>query len=211
MSTTVCLSAKTIFYTRSGGHLWVYLNWALGLRALGCRVIWMETVFPDFPAHEVRPYVDLLKSRLERYGLAECVARYRRPEPRARIGALLGRTRAASACMDLSDGLGDAVTQVAEASGTGARIDAAALPIPGAASRWFAARGLDPIQAAVSAGDDYELLLAVAPRRKGRLKTVVQQARGVAITRIGELTGDRSLILMRDGAAEPLPGGFAHF
>ena len=74
MSTTVCLSAKSIFYPNSGGHLWVYLNWALGLRALGCRVIWMETVFPDFPTHEVRPYVDLLKRRLKRYGLAEWVA-----------------------------------------------------------------------------------------------------------------------------------------
>ncbi len=74
MSTTVCLSAKTLGYTTGGGHMWVYLNWALGLRALGCRVIWMETVFPDLPAHELRPYVSALKSRLERYGLAECVA-----------------------------------------------------------------------------------------------------------------------------------------
>ncbi len=56
--------------------------------------------------------------------LAECVARHRRPEPRARLGALLGRTRAARACMDLSDGLADAVRQIAEASGAGAKIDA---------------------------------------------------------------------------------------
>jgi hypothetical protein len=74
MSTTVCLSAKTIFYPKSGGHLWVYLNWALGLRALGCRVIWMETVYPELTAREVRPYADALKDRLKRYGLAECVA-----------------------------------------------------------------------------------------------------------------------------------------
>jgi hypothetical protein len=100
VSTTVCLSAKTIFYTRSGGHLWVYLNWALGLRALGCRVIWMETVFPDFPAHEVRPYVDLLKSRLERYGLAECVALCSytdEPLPREIVGECLDVEAAAEA------------------------------------------------------------------------------------------------------------------
>ena len=185
--------------TRSGGRPGDILFVTGSVGAAGAGLSWLREKAAEDPAEPDDP------------GLAECVARYRRPEPRARIGALLGRTRAASACMDLSDGLGDAVTQVAEASGTGARIDAAALPIPGAASRWFTARGLDPIQAAVSAGDDYELLLAVAPRRKGRLKTVVQQARGVTITRIGELTGDRSLILMRDGAAEPLPGGFAHF
>lgn len=100
MSTTVCLSAKTIFYTRSGGHLWVYLNWALGLRALGCRVIWMETVYPDLPAHEVRPYVDLLKSRLERYGLAECVALSSytdEPLPREVVGECLDIEAAAEA------------------------------------------------------------------------------------------------------------------
>ena len=37
------------------------------------------------------------------------VERYRRPEPRVRLGLLVGRNRAASACVDLSDGLADAV------------------------------------------------------------------------------------------------------
>ena len=51
-----------------------------------------------------------------------------------RFGVIAGRTRAASACMDLSDGLADAVRQLARASGTGAVIEAEALPIhPGAA------------------------------------------------------------------------------
>ena len=45
MSITVCLSTnQTLNYPHGGGHLWVYLNWALGLRALGCEVIWLETV-----------------------------------------------------------------------------------------------------------------------------------------------------------------------
>ncbi|HXT32426.1 MAG TPA: thiamine-phosphate kinase, partial [Vicinamibacterales bacterium] len=52
--------------------------------------------------------------------MAACAARHRRPEPRVRVGALLGRNRAATACMDLSDGLADGVRQIAEASGTGA-------------------------------------------------------------------------------------------
>jgi hypothetical protein len=69
----VCISANTFGYTTGGGHLWVYLNWALGLRALGCRVIWMEAVDPELPVHEVRTYVGALKRGLEAYGLAECV------------------------------------------------------------------------------------------------------------------------------------------
>jgi thiamine-monophosphate kinase len=143
--------------------------------------------------------------------LAECVARHRRPEPRARLGALLGRTRTASACMDLSDGLADAVRQIAEASGVGARLAASALPIhPGAAS-WFRLAGVDPVQASLSGGDDYELLFALTSRRRGRLRLVERQARGVRLTRIGELTRDRALVVERGGASEPLPAGFVHF
>ena len=143
--------------------------------------------------------------------IAECVTRHRRPEPRARLGALLGRNRAATACMDLSDGLADAVRQVAEASGTGARIDVSLLPIHEGARAWFSSRDRDPVLASLSGGDDYELLFAVTSRARGRLRLVDRQARGVPLTRIGELTADPSLRVERDGRSEPLPAGFVHF
>jgi hypothetical protein len=99
MSITVCLSTnQTLNYPQGSGHLWVFLNWALGLRALGCEVIWLETVSnkesvaalnrrrglePDGLAeragdlvHEVQANVATLKRRLERYGLAERLALY---------------------------------------------------------------------------------------------------------------------------------------
>ena len=140
-----------------------------------------------------------------------CVRRHCAPEPRVRIGALLGRNRAASACMDLSDGLADAVRQIAAASGTGAHHRRGALPIPAAAREWFRRAGLDPIAGAVAGGDDYELLFAVPRRARGRLATVVRQARGVPITRIGQLTKEPATVLVRDGVPEPLPPGFVHF
>lgn len=143
--------------------------------------------------------------------LAECVARHCRPEPRSRVGAILGRTKAASACMDLSDGLSDAVSQLSSASGTGARIDADLVPVHPGAKEWFAHQGTDPMVASVAGGDDYELLFAVSPRKRGRLRGIVREARGLAITRIGELTADRSVGLLRNGRLEPLPSGFVHF
>lgn len=124
---------------------------------------------------------------------------------------LLGRNRAASACMDLSDGLGDAVRQVAEASGTGALIDAAALPIDPVARAWFDAQGQDPVLAALTGGDDFELLFAVPRKVRGRFRSVEREARGVALTRIGELTAETGVRLSRDGGVDPLPGGFSHF
>src|SRR5438046_2570967 len=71
MAVTVCFSANTLSYPAGGGHLWVYLNWALGLRALGCRVIWLEAVGPKLSEQKVRSHVAALRTRLERYGLAE--------------------------------------------------------------------------------------------------------------------------------------------
>jgi hypothetical protein len=33
----------------------------------------------------------------------------------------------------------------------------------------------------------------------------------VRLTRIGELTREPEVVLVRDGRAEPMPGGFSHF
>ncbi len=72
MGITVCLAANTLYYPEGGGHMWVYLNWALGLRALGCQVIWLEGgVSPLASPREVQAIVTALKCRLGRYGLAE--------------------------------------------------------------------------------------------------------------------------------------------
>jgi len=77
MSITVCIApVRTLEYPEGGGHLWEYLNWALGLRAIGCNVIWLEAVAANSPLAEVQVNVSALKLRLERYDLANCLALY---------------------------------------------------------------------------------------------------------------------------------------
>ena len=122
-----------------------------------------------------------------------------------RIGALLGRNRAASACMDLSDGLADAVAQIAAASGTGAAIDAARCRSIPARARGSAAPARDPVARARGGGDDYELLFAVPRRARGRLRAVIREARGVPVTRIGELTADPAIGSSATGARNRCP------
>jgi thiamine-monophosphate kinase len=144
--------------------------------------------------------------------MAACSARFLQPDPRVRLGLLLGRNRVASACVDLSDGLSDAVRQVTAASGVGAKIDGDAIPVPGAAGRWFADReGLDPLDAAMSGGEDYELLFTVPARRRRALASVLRLTGGLPCTRIGTITADRGLAVTRGGSKAPLPAGFAHF
>jgi thiamine monophosphate kinase len=127
---------------------------------------------------------------------------------------LVARNRAAGACMDLSDGLADAVHQMAEASGVGMTIDAAALPIDPGAREFFDVRGLDPVTEALSAGDDYELLLASRPRTRRRLDAAVRHG-DVPLTRVGRCTDDRVVTLQRAAGgpidAVPVPKGYSHF
>ena len=145
-------------------------------------------------------------------GAASCVERYLRPVARVKTGVLLGRNRAASACVDLSDGLADGVARIAESSGVGISLDEAALPIESAARDWFVAHAEDPLQATLAGGDDYELLFTARPRSRGRLKAAMLHC-GVAITRIGVCTADGRLTLKMaaTGAPTALPQGFTHF
>ena len=75
MSPTICLATKdTLRWPKAAGHFWVFLNWALGLRALGCRVLWLERVTPDLRADEIPNLILDLRRRLEAYGLKNCLA-----------------------------------------------------------------------------------------------------------------------------------------
>ncbi len=74
MPITVCIAAKTLVYPQGGGHRWVYLNWALGLRALGCEVIWLEGTFSRGAPAELDANIAALKAQLEPFGLADRVA-----------------------------------------------------------------------------------------------------------------------------------------
>jgi len=75
MTLTICLApAHTIAYPNGGGHFWVYLQWALGLRALGCDVIWLEQIDPADPVEETRRNVTILRERLARWDLANALA-----------------------------------------------------------------------------------------------------------------------------------------
>ena len=143
-----------------------------------------------------------------------CAARYLYPDPRLRMGLLVARNRAASAGMDLSDGLADGVRQLAEASGVGALVNADAIPIEPAARDWFSSHATDPIEAALTGGDDYELLLAVRPRQRRRL-TAARRHGDAPLTLVGVCTEGSDVVLRHGDGGQavdrPLPQGYRHF
>jgi thiamine-monophosphate kinase len=137
--------------------------------------------------------------------------RFLRPEPRMRAGLLLGRNRAASACIDLSDGLADGLRQIAAASGVGITLDEAAIPLDRGVAEFHRSRGSDPLCAALAGGEDYELLFTVRPAWRGRLRAVRSQAGDLPITRIGVVTRDTRLMVRTAADDRDVPAGFEHF
>jgi thiamine-monophosphate kinase len=115
--------------------------------------------------------------------------------PRVAEGRWLSAHGYVRAMMDLSDGLAADLPRLAAASKCGFQIDPAALP---------RTRGCDSTRA-MSDGEDYELLMAVAPRLVDRLNRGWQEMfPHVRLTRIGELTAPGT-------SSTALPRGFDHF
>jgi hypothetical protein len=56
-------------YPRGAGHLWVFLNWALGLQALGCDVVWLEVVASSTSPRTTRQRAARLEEQLAQVGL----------------------------------------------------------------------------------------------------------------------------------------------
>ena len=82
------------------------------------------------------------------------------------------------AMMDLSDGLGADLPRLAAASGVRFELNEAAIP---------RTRGCS-VEQAISHGEDYELLFAIAPRESSRLTSVwAEQFSKLRLTRIGRL------------------------
>jgi len=74
MALKVSLLANCLSSSQYGGHLWVYLNWALGFRGLGAEVKWIEPVGPMTRAEVVREQLATLQNRLARYNLESHIA-----------------------------------------------------------------------------------------------------------------------------------------
>lgn len=133
--------------------------------------------------------------------LAAQLAPHLAPQPRLKQGLWLQRHRAASAAIDLSDGLSTDLTHLCEESDVAAEIDAAALPLHAGAS----------LEQALHGGEDYELLFAAPPETQ-----MPRTIAGVSVTRIGRVTARRAgrplMMLITEKDRQPLEAhGWQHF
>ena len=142
---------------------------------------------------------------------AEAVQCYSWPEPRVRMGRIVGRTRAATAAIDLSDGLGDAATRLAAAAGIGAVVFAEKLPVHPAARAWWSYRKIDPAAQAIASGEDYELAFAVPPRRRSKFLAAARRCGDLPVAEVGQFVKEPGAWLETAGNRASILEGFDHF
>ncbi len=133
--------------------------------------------------------------------------------PRIELALKLAKAAGAGlhAMMDLSDGLAQDLPRMCAASGVGAEVHAARLPISQDAELLAAEDGIPAGLHALADGEDYELLFALDSEAAPEIVQVSQQT-GITLTAIGTVTAVRSLkLIAASGTPHPWPrGGWEH-
>ena len=135
--------------------------------------------------------------------------RYYLPNPRTGLGPrLLGL---ASAAIDVSYGLIADLEHICAASGLGAEIDAAQVPLS-VSARTLLEDQAELLRLVLTGGDDYELLFTVASENAAAMERAAAEA-GVEVTRIGTMApGSGVSVRGPDGRPLSLPSpGYEHF
>lgn len=167
------------------GH-WIYVSGHLGESALGLKLLEIGQKEGPF------------------------VRKHLMPEPRVALGLELSKGRLASAMIDISDGFLKDLGHLLEASSVGAEVYVDKLPLSEPMKETAKAYGIDPLELALSGGEDYELLFT-SPLPEGVLRKLGAKL-GVPISVVGR-TAPSGLTLIKGGKRWAFEGkrGFDHF
>ena len=136
--------------------------------------------------------------------------RLERPTPRLALGTLLAVLGSAiHAAIDLSDGLAGDLGHILTASGVGAELALAALPVAPTLQRLPMPHRLDCL---LNGGDDYELLFTAAPIARAAVEAAAL-ASHTPLQRIGRISAAPGLRVL-DASGHPIAvsaPGFDHF
>lgn len=133
--------------------------------------------------------------------------------PVARVGEAQTLAQAgATAMMDISDGLAKDLGRLCAESRVGARIDLGRIPVAKGLGPAAEVLGLDPLETALSGGEDYELLATIAPAAVEGARAELRERFGVTLVDIGAIIEEGLCAVDQDGREFPLePKGWDHF
>jgi thiamine-monophosphate kinase len=152
---------------------------------------------------ETRPYKDVINAHLE-------------PTPRIRESRSLVKSVKIHSMIDLSDGLSIDLQHITRESGVGAKIYKENIPIAEETKEIARAVGEDPLDYALSGGEDFELLFTLSKQDFEIGKKALEDETGTRMTAIGEILPKEEGIYLLDKEKKiPMKQleikGFQHF
>jgi thiamine-monophosphate kinase len=133
--------------------------------------------------------------------------------PAARVGEAQTLAQVgATAMMDISDGLALDLSRLCAESAVGARIELDRVPVAPSLTELAGVVSADPLELALSGGEDYELLAVLERLVVEKARAKLHERFGVPLADIGDITEARGLVAVdRSGAERPLePRGWDH-
>jgi len=182
------------------------------LRRTGAKV--GDLIFVTGDLGEAAAGLEVLRNRptLDPELEAALVAAHLQPRPRLAAGRLLAAEGLATAAIDTSDGVASDLYHICRASGVGAVVPAAAVPVSPrvlAAAPYLQA---DPLKLALMGGEDYHLLFTADRHMVPPLAPAFQAAGLHPPLLLGEIVaGERVLLVTPEGEVDISGAGFDHF
>jgi thiamine-monophosphate kinase len=124
----------------------------------------------------------------------------------------LAAARVVNAAIDLSDGLAGDLRRICAESRVGAVVDLRRLPVSQSLLAYSRARGTDPLQYALTGGEDYELLFTVPVEKVAQVEKAIRHGQ-LCATSIGRITAPRQglRVILADGKRRTLQAhGYEH-
>lgn len=174
----------------------IYVSGSLGASAMGLRLLQDGVRLEEVAKGDARH---------------QALMKHLAPEPRTKLGSMIGETGIATAMIDISDGLSTDLCHLLEESVCGAIIHAGAIPIAECVRDFSSSLDdLDELSLALNSGEEYELLFAAKPERSKQVEELSREF-DVAVAAIGEISEGKGLELERDGVSNPIvPSGYEH-
>ncbi|MDI6784121.1 MAG: thiamine-phosphate kinase, partial [bacterium] len=136
------------------------------------------------------------------------------PEPRIDASQIIAKHPLCHALTDSSDGLASDLRNIGLASGVGATVFAAQIPVHDAVKKVAELAKKNPLDFALHGGEDYELVFTMPPDAALDVKSEVEKKLNLPVSIIGEIVPKEQgiTILHPDGSTETLTRfGYNHF